>query len=49
MIDGRTDRKIRTFHLLGARTPSATFYAPKSRTAYRMGKHGRRWFYLGGH
>jgi Neprosin len=49
MIDGRTDREIRSFRLLGTRTPAATFYAPKSRTGYRMGRHGRHWFYLGGH
>jgi hypothetical protein len=49
MIDGRTDKKISDFHLLGARTPAATFYAPKSHAAYRMGRHGRTWFYLGGH
>jgi hypothetical protein len=49
MIDGRTNKKISGFHLLGARTPSATFYAPKSRTSYRLGRHGPTWFYLGGH
>ena len=49
MIDGRTNRAITNFHLLGARTPSANLYAPKSRASYRMGRHGRRWFYLGGH
>jgi hypothetical protein len=49
MIDGRTDRRIRSFRLLGTRTPAATFYAPKSRASYRMGRHGRHWFYLGGH
>jgi hypothetical protein len=49
MINGRTDQKISDFHLLGARTRSATFYAPKSRASYRLGSHGRSWFYLGGH
>ncbi|HEY5360483.1 MAG TPA: neprosin family prolyl endopeptidase [Streptosporangiaceae bacterium] len=49
MINGRTNRKISDFHLIGAQTPSATFYAPKSRASYRLGSHGRTWFYLGGH
>jgi hypothetical protein len=49
MIDGRTDRKISDFRLLSVRTPAATFYAPKSTASYHMGRHGRTWFYLGGH
>lgn len=49
MINGRTDRKISDFRLLSVRTPRATFYAPKSPSSYRMGRHGRTWFYLGGH
>lgn len=48
MINGRTDRKITNFHLVGARSPAAVFYAPKSHASYRMGRHGSGWFYLGG-
>lgn len=49
MINGRTDKKISDFHLLGATTPAPTYYAPKSHASYRLGRHGPTWFYLGGH
>jgi hypothetical protein len=48
MIDGQVNERITNFRLLGARTPSAHYYAPKSHRGYRMGSHGRGWFYLGG-
>ena len=47
MIDGRADRAISGFHLIGGRTPAGRFYASTAE-GYYLGAHGGGWFRLGG-
>lgn len=47
MIDGRDNREISGFRLVGARTPAGYFYSSASH-GYYLGAHGATWFRLGG-
>jgi Neprosin len=47
MIDGRADRAVSGFRLIGARTPAGQFYGSPG-DGYYLGAHGAGWFRLGG-